>query len=87
MALKAVGIDLNSAADQAVPAIVSQIDNALADIAVADNESKGIVIVADGQGSYYLVKTIFDNEASKHMQNKGYEKVENLVKSIINSIL
>lgn len=82
-----VGLDLNSLAAQAAPAVISQIDNALADLTVADDESKGLVIVPDGHGSYYLVKTIFSANAKEHMTNKGYEKVDKLIQNALNSIL
>lgn len=81
-----VGIDLNSIAAQAAPAIISQIDNALADITLADGESKGLVIVPDEHGSYLIVKTIFDAQAKDHMLNKGYDKVDNLIQNIIATI-
>ena len=81
-----IGIDLSTLAQQATPSIIEQIDKSLADITMADGESKGIVIVPDGKGSYYLVKTVFDSEAHNHMVNKGHEKVDELIKTIINSI-
>lgn len=84
---KMMGIDLNSATDQVVPAIINMIDDSLADIKLNDDESKALVIVADGHGSYRIVKTVFDSQAHEHMHQQGHEKLDNLVKNIINSIL
>lgn len=85
--LSMVGIDLSSYATQAAPAIISQIDDSLADIHLADGETKGLVITPDGHGSYYLVKVVFDGDAKNHMINKGYEKVDDLIARIFKSIL
>ena len=82
-----MGIDLNSAADQAVPTIIHQIDTALSDVDINDDESKALVIVSDGHGSYMIVKTVFDSLAHEHMRQQGHEKVDNLIKNVINSIL
>lgn len=80
------GINLDEQIAQAAPNIIAQIDSTLADIQLADGESKGLVIVPDGHGSYYIVKTIFDDKASEHMQQRGVQKVDELVKSIINTL-
>lgn len=82
-----LGIDLKSAADQAVPTIIEQIDNALSDVEINDDESKALVIVSDNKGSYMIVKTVFDSDAHNHMRSKGHEKVDNLIKNVLNSIL
>ena len=84
--LSAVGINLDEQIAHAAPNIIKQIDNILAPITLADGETKGLVIIPDGHGSYLIVKTVFDEEAHNHMQNKGYDKVDELIKRIINSI-
>lgn len=81
-----MGIDLDEQIAQAAPTIIAQIDKSLADIPLAKGESKGLVIVPDGHGSYYLVKTVFDAEAGKHMQQKGVQKVDQLIQTIIHSL-
>lgn len=85
-ALSVLGIDLAKLSDQAAPTIVKELDKQLEHITLADGESKGIVIVPDNKGSYLVVKTVFDNEASQHMINKGHYKLDNLIKDILNSI-
>lgn len=71
-ALSLLGLDLDNILSQATPTIYKQLDKSLEDIALEDGQSKGFVIVPNGNGEYYVVKTRFKKNANQYMEKIGH---------------
>lgn len=85
-ALSMFGLSPTSLAEQAVPSINSQLDEILSDIELEDGQSKGIIIVPDGKGEYYVVTTKFHKGASEYFERIGHIKLSSLVTNLLNKI-
>lgn len=84
--LSMMGIDIEDAFKNAVPALTQYLNQELKDIELNENESKGFIITLNTQGEYYLIKTKFQKEANQHIKMLSYQKIDNLLKNILNSI-
>lgn len=85
-ALNMLGIDLNTIAQKAIPIIKEQLDKALTEIPVDEGESKGIVIVPNDNGEYFIVRTKFKPNANQSMVNVSHCKLNDLLTQILTSL-
>lgn len=81
-----LGLDLDDIFAQAAPTINKQLDKTLEDISLEDGQSKGIVIVPNGNGEYYVVKTRFKRNANLYMEKLGYTKLSDLMTKLLTSL-
>lgn len=85
-ALAMFGVDLNTITQQAAPLIREQLDKTLKDIEIEEGESKGIVIIADDKGEYYVVTTKFLQGANQLTKGQSCTKLNSLIETILNSV-
>ena len=84
--LAAFGINIDKILSEATPTIVEKLNEYLADIELADGESKGIVITSNGNNKYMIVKAKFSPNANEHMKCVEYQPLDTFINSLLSTI-